>query len=252
MTRTTGTLLGGRVRYEQRAEGYRTGIEPVLLAASVPAAPGDHVLEAGAGAGAGLLCLAARVPGVTGVGIELDPTLAALADANFAANGFTSLSALAADLLAWQGNAATFDHVFANPPWHRANGTASPEPGRRAAKQAPAGLLASWVSTMARVLRPHGTLTLILPSCSLVEAVTALDAARVHEVTLLPLWPRVGTQAKLMMLQGKYLRRGPSRVLPGLVLHQDAGFSAEAEAIISAGQKTILGRPARNRRASRA
>ena len=60
MDTTEGTLLGGRVRYAQPARGYRTGIEPVLLAAAVPAVPGQAVLEAGTGAGAALLCLAAR------------------------------------------------------------------------------------------------------------------------------------------------------------------------------------------------
>ena len=68
---TEGHLLGGRVRYAQPRVGYRTGIEPVLLAAAVAARAGERVLEAGCGAGAGLLCLAARVPGITGLGVEL-------------------------------------------------------------------------------------------------------------------------------------------------------------------------------------
>ncbi len=33
MTTTAGTLLGGRVQYAQPTAGYRTGLEPVLLAA---------------------------------------------------------------------------------------------------------------------------------------------------------------------------------------------------------------------------
>jgi len=247
VTRTAGTLLGGRVRYVQPAGGYRTGIEPVLLAASIPAVSGDRVLEAGTGAGAGLLCLAACVPGISGVGIELDPTLAALALSNFAANGFDRLSVHAGDLMAWRPDAATFDHAFANPPWHRTTGSPPPEEGRRIAKQAPPGLLASWVSAMARALRPRGTLSLILPSSALSEAVVALNAARIQEVTLHPLWPRAETSSKLMILQGKHLGRGPSRVLPGLVLHQGAGYSAEADAIISVGMPTSLAALTRNR-----
>ena len=61
---TDGHLLGGRVSYAQPREGFRSGIEPVLLAAAIPARPGEHVLEGGSGAGAALLCLAARVPGL--------------------------------------------------------------------------------------------------------------------------------------------------------------------------------------------
>ncbi|MFT8614000.1 MAG: SAM-dependent methyltransferase, partial [Gluconobacter oxydans] len=36
-----GFLLGGRVRYDQFAKGYRPGLEPVLMAASLPARPGE-------------------------------------------------------------------------------------------------------------------------------------------------------------------------------------------------------------------
>ena len=75
-------LLDGRVRHDQPAAGHRTGIEPVLLAASIPARAGARVLEGGAGSGAALLCLAHRVPGIIGLGLEIDPALAAIASAN--------------------------------------------------------------------------------------------------------------------------------------------------------------------------
>ena len=39
-------LLGGRVTILQPAGGYRTAIDPVLLAAAVPAQPGETVLDA--------------------------------------------------------------------------------------------------------------------------------------------------------------------------------------------------------------
>jgi tRNA1(Val) A37 N6-methylase TrmN6 len=73
---TTGGLLNGRVTYRQFAAGHRSGFEPVLLAASVPAKTGQCVLEAGTGAGAALLCLSARVPGITGYGLERDAATA--------------------------------------------------------------------------------------------------------------------------------------------------------------------------------
>jgi tRNA1(Val) A37 N6-methylase TrmN6 len=231
---TEGTLLNGRVRYTQFAGGYRTGLEPVLLAASLPAAPGDHVLEAGTGAGAGLLCLAARVPGLTGLGLERDPALAALAGANLAANGHTGCSALRADLLDWQPE-AVFDHAFANPPWHEAASTPSPDAGRRSAKRAAPGLLAAWVAAMARCLRRRGTLSLILPATSLAEGVTALTAAQCPEVTCVPLWPRAGEAARLIILRGVRLGRGPCAVAPGLVLHNGEGFSAAADLVLRAG-----------------
>ena len=135
---TDGHLLDGRVRYAQPRRGFRSGIEPVLLAAAIPARPGSRVLEGGSGAGAALLCLAARVPGVQGLGIEQDPALVALAQQNAAANGWPDLRFMAADIASLPALDG-FDHACANPPYHSDAGTPSPDTSRRAAKRAASG-----------------------------------------------------------------------------------------------------------------
>ncbi len=150
---TEGHLLGGRLRYAQPKDGYRTGIEPVLLAASMPARPGERVLEAGTGAGAALMCLAARVPGVFGVGVEIDPEMAGLARRNIAANGLPGLEVVTGDIAA--SELGSFDHAFANPPWHDRRSTASPLARRRRAKQAEEGVEA-WVAALGRALTATG------------------------------------------------------------------------------------------------
>jgi len=239
MERTEGTLLGGRVRYAQPREGFRTGIEPVLLAASVPARPGARVLEAGTGAGAGLLCLAARVPGVIGTGVEIDPAMAALARANLEANGLSAgLTILEADIVGL-AVAGGFDHAFANPPWHDPAGTAPAIPGRSRAKRAAAGLLDAWIGALARQLRPRGTLGLALPVAALPAAIAALAGARCGSIAILPLWPRAGQAARLMLIRAVAGGRGACHVLPGLALHtgpgEPPGFTPEAETILRHG-----------------
>lgn len=232
---TEGTLLDGRVRYAQCTDGYRTGIEPVLLAAAVPARPGQRVLEAGTGAGAGLLCLAARVPGLIGLGLERDPALAMLARRNFMANGRDGVAVAVADA----GRApvpARIDHAFANPPWHAARASASPIAGRDRARRAQPGLPGAWASGLAMTLRHRGTLTLILPAASLSAWMNALAEAGCGAMALLPLWPHMGKPAKLILLQGVKGARGPCRVLPGLVLHhEDGSFTEAAEAVLRHG-----------------
>jgi tRNA1(Val) A37 N6-methylase TrmN6 len=229
---TEGTLLGGRVRYRQFAAGHRSGFEPVLLAAAVPAKTGDRVLELGTGAGAALLCLAARVPGVGGTGLEIDAALAALANENFEINGLTGVSATVGDV----GNetfGAVFDHVMANPPWHDSAGTASPDAKRALAHQAGQGLLAGWIATMASAVMPRGSLTLIIPAASFAAAAAALTERKFAGIALFPLWPRAGQAAKQVIVQAR--RTGPSRVLAGLVLHDEAGITPAAEAVLRGG-----------------
>lgn len=227
-----GTLLGGRVTYRQTVTGYRTGIEPIVLAASVPARAGDRVVEAGTGAGAGLLALAARIGDFQGLGIERDPDLAALARDNLAANGLTGIDILCADVTTWRPG-AVWDHAMANPPWHDPAGTASPDSGRQGAKFAPAGGLESWCAALGACLRRRGTLSLILPAASLTQGVTALMVAGCAETTVLPLWPHRDEPAKLLILRGIRDGRGASRLLPGVVLHEaDGSYTATATRIL--------------------
>ena len=72
-------FLGGRLHLWQPRRGYRAGVDPVLLAASVPAQAGQSVLDLGCGAGAAMLCLGVRVPGLDLNGLEVQPDYAALA-----------------------------------------------------------------------------------------------------------------------------------------------------------------------------
>ncbi len=222
------------MRYRQPATGFRSGIEPVLLAASIPAQAGARVLEGGTGAGAALLCLAARVPGLRGFGVEADPALAAIAAENLAANGFSGLRIAAGRIE--DAAEAGFDHAFANPPYHTEASTASPHPGRRTAKQGVAEGIARWAEALVARLRPGGTLTLILPVARLPEALAALPASGCGSPAILPLWPRTGIAAKLVLLRGVRAGRAPLRLLPGVVLHAaGGGYTSEAEAILRGG-----------------
>lgn len=233
---SVGHLLNGRVRYAQPRDGFRSGIEPVLLAAAVPARPGERILDGGSGAGAALLCLAARVPGLLGLGVERDPALVALATRNADANGMAGLAFAVADLPALPGDPGTFDHACANPPYHPAGSPPSPLASREAAKRGGPGLLRAWAAALAGPLRHGGTLTLILPAASLSEALDAMAGAGCRANALLPLWPKRGRPARLILLRGVKGGRAPLRLLAGLVLHADAGtFTPEADAVLREG-----------------
>ncbi len=85
---TENALLNGRVRLRQPARGYRAGMDAALLAAACPALPGERVMEAGCGAGAVLMQIAARRPGVALAGLERDADMAGLAQDNAGLNSW--------------------------------------------------------------------------------------------------------------------------------------------------------------------
>ena len=115
---TLDLFLGGKLRIFQPNSGYRAGIDPVLLAASLPVKAGERVLELGCGVGVASLCLMRRVAGVHVSGVEFNPKLADLARRNGRENGLSlnifdgDISDMPRDLLT-----QSFDHVMANPPY---------------------------------------------------------------------------------------------------------------------------------------
>ncbi|MEL6434627.1 MAG: methyltransferase, partial [Pseudomonadota bacterium] len=58
---TKDDFLGGRLQLLQPRAGYRAGIDPVLLAASVEARKGQSILDLGCGVGTAALCIGRRV-----------------------------------------------------------------------------------------------------------------------------------------------------------------------------------------------
>ncbi len=231
---TEDNLLGGRVRLRQPMTGQlRAGLDAVLLAAVLPARPGQRVLEAGCGSGAAMLCLAARVPELVLLAVERDPAMAALAAENAVLNDRIA-RVVAGDVadLALARRLGPWDHAMANPPYWP-GGTAPPAPGRATATHEAGAGLGEWAAFLAAGLRHGGWLGLVLPAARFDEGGTALRAAGCGGTTLLPLWPRAGVPAKRVLLLARKGGRGPAAVLPGLVLHEaDGGWSAAAAAVL--------------------
>ncbi|WP_225768681.1 tRNA1(Val) (adenine(37)-N6)-methyltransferase [Inquilinus sp. Marseille-Q2685] len=226
-------LLDGRVRLRQPRDGYRAAIDPVLLAAAVPAAPGERVADLGCGVGAALLCLAARCPEVSVTGVERDPGLAALARENLGLNGLGGRAAIVEGSVADSIPGAPFDRVMMNPPFlPPGRGRASAHPVKAAANVEDGLDLAGWVVAAARVLKPRGWLTLIHRADRVDEICTALRPG-FGSLTLFPLWPRAGEAARRVLVQARRGGRAPAVLAAGLVLHEaGGGFTPAAQVVL--------------------
>jgi tRNA1Val (adenine37-N6)-methyltransferase len=235
---TRDAFLGGRLSLLQPRDGYRAGTDPVLLAAFVPARPGETVLDLGCGAGTAALCLAARVPGLDLHGLELQPAYAGLARRNAADNGIT-LHVHEGDLRAMpkELRALAFDHVLSNPPFHT-DATPSRDAGRAVAHHEAGGGLADWIAAGLRRLRPGGTLALVQRIERLPEALGGL-AGRAGAVEVLPLVPRAGRPAGRFLLRARKGSRRPFVLHAPLVLHDGSMHLADGDDY-SAAARAVL------------
>ncbi|HXV74625.1 MAG TPA: methyltransferase, partial [Sphingomonadales bacterium] len=216
--------------------GYRAGMDAVLLAAAIPAKEGERTLDVGAATGAAALCLAKRLPGVCASGIEIQESLVEIGRANIELNGLTREVTLTHGSLLDRPApfpAASFDHVFANPPYFEHEQTLAPAaPAKSLAFVSKQASLGDWVDFMLAMAKPRGTVTFIFRA-ERVHDLLSLLVPRAGETVLFPLWPRKGKSAHLILVQARKGVHGASAVAPGLVLHGASnGYTRKAEGVL--------------------
>ena len=226
---THDDFLGGQIQIWQPRKGYRAGVDPVILAASVPAKAGQTVLELGCGVGVASLCLAARVPGLHVTGVEMQADYAALAHRNGSENELP-FAVITADLRALPSDLRQrrFDHVMMNPPYFdRSTGTASDNAGKDIAFGGDTPLQ-TWLEVGAKRVGPRGYLTLIQRMERLPDVVQALDG-RLGSIVVRPIAGRAARPPELFLLQARQEGRTPFRMAPTLIMHDGDSHAGDRE-----------------------
>lgn len=233
---TLDRFLGGRIVAAQPKNGFRAGHDSVLLAAAIPDQPGAHVLELGSGAGVASICFAWRATRSSVQGLEIDPELVEIANANSDRNGMAGRVCFSEiDVRQFRGE--LFDHIFFNPPFHPAGGTQSPNTARNAAKRDPGDAIGIWPDVALNAVRPGGTVTAILSFDRVPDMLTRVKGNR---ALVFPLYSRPGSDPKRAIVQIT-ADQGEIALSVGLVLHRgDGSNSEEAEAILRSASPLAL------------
>jgi tRNA1(Val) A37 N6-methylase TrmN6 len=232
---TVDAFLGGTVEAVQLAGGaHRSGLEAVLLGASLPASFTGTAVDLGAGVGVAAMCLAARCAVATVLAVDRDAdaiaaarsALARPANRAFAGRVTPVLADIAtpeAERTAAGLGRAIADAVVTNPPFHpEGAGTHSPHAARAGAHVLAGDALEPWFRAAASMLRPDGKLVVIFRA----DAIrTLLEAAegRFGAIAILPIHPRAGPRAHRILVRGIKGSRAATAILPGLALHGATG-----------------------------
>lgn len=246
-------FLNGRLHLRQGRGGHRAGTDAVLLAATTPPGEAGPILDVGAGAGAVGLMAALRAPGARVGLVEIDPSAAALARENAAANRLGDRATVyEADLTDPKARRAAglADEkaalVLTNPPFYEAGRVRTTPDAARALAHVAAVPLGEWVRAAIALLAPGGVFAMIHRAETLADCLAAV-AGRLGGVSVLPVLPRAGAPASRILLRGVKGSRAPLALLAPLTLHEaDGRFTAAAEQI-HRGEAGLSGWPGEDR-----
>jgi tRNA1Val (adenine37-N6)-methyltransferase len=235
---TVDAISGGALEIAQHRDGYRFGLDSLLLATDLPALPeGGRVVDLGAAQGAVGLCIANRRSDLAVVCVERQPQLAGLLGENVEHNGLSDrVDLVECDLRSFRDHldAHSADLVVCNPPYYRHGQRRPSENAERAsAHHELHGTLADFVRAAAYVLDQRGWLKVIIPPVRLSDLLDAAEQTDLSAHTLRFFHSRAHDDAYL--LEALFRRGGApdTRIRAPLYIYQNADdYSDEVQSRI--------------------
>lgn len=231
---THDSLLRGQVRLIQPARGFRSSLDPVLLAAFLEP-PYGRFLDIGCGTGALSFLLMHRDPEAGGVGVEVQQRLGALATRGALANRYDRrFSVRVGDARRHTLPAASFDLVVVNPPFQPVGqGELPPDEERSIAHHEIHLTLREWLDLAATLVRPEARVGVVFPATRAAELLAGMCARGLQPVRLRPVYPRRLAGATRVLVESRRLSGPrPLELEPPLVVHEGSGYSAEVRRML--------------------
>jgi tRNA1Val (adenine37-N6)-methyltransferase len=239
---THDTLLRGRVKLLQPRHGFRSSLDPVLLAGFIVPPYGDF-LDIGCASGALSFLLLAQDAAARGQGVEIQPRLAELAGQGAMENGFADRYHVVTGDVRVKGTVAAqaFDLVATNPPFRPVGAGVLPPLSEKAMAHHEVTLtLSEWIEVAAAALRPGGRLVTIFPYDRWEDLRGGLAAHGFFVTRSREVVPRHGEVPNRVLVEATPVEAARAEVVaqrePPLLVHEGHGFSAEVRRMV--GEET--------------
>lgn len=232
-------VLDHKVRLLQPENGFRTSLDSVFLGASCPASgKGERILDMGTGVGGAAFCLLWRVPGIHVTGVDIQQSHIDMARSNIVLNtqeGHADF--VCADIRNYADN-DRFDHVICNPPYLEAGSYTPSSSEERAIALGHHGSdldVSDWIDAGFKNLKSGGSLSMI-HRADMVDKIIQGMGRRFGAIEIIPLYPKLGQEAKRVIVRAIKDRKTPARIRAGIILHEEDGaYTEQADAVLRTG-----------------
>ena len=241
---TTDHFLDRSIAVKQiKGSGHRSGLDAIMLAATLPGDLHGQVADLGAGAGVVGMAVAHRCPASQVDLFEIDAGLVELSNQSLkldqnshllerVKSHCTDVTLADQPLLSVARKPGTYSAIVCNPPYNDAGHQASPDESRALAHVAAPTTADVWVKTAAQMAAHKACLALIVRPANLTEYLSSIQRS-FGNVILKPLHAKHDEPATRLLIGSRKGGKAALKMLPPLVLHQsDGAFSQEAEEIL--------------------
>ncbi|MBQ8162121.1 MAG: tRNA1(Val) (adenine(37)-N6)-methyltransferase [Clostridia bacterium] len=224
--------LGWRnLRIFQKKEGFRYGMDAVLLADFARMGRRDRVADLGTGTGILPILLFGRDKGDSYDVFELQETMADMARRSFEINGmeaFTSVHIMDVSDIPQKIPPCQWDHVICNPPYGTpGGGIKNPSETIALSRHQGEEGISPWLRSAAHLLRSRGRLSIIYPAQRMLELMTKMQEMHLEPKRIRLIYPRVEKAANLVLIEAQKDARPLLHTEPPLIVYGMDGQMTE-------------------------
>ncbi len=235
-------LQNGGLRILQKREGFRFGMDAVLLAHFTRLRPGDRVADMGTGTGILPLLMSTMEPTARFFAFEWQPELADMAKRSVRLNGLEERICIFGEdyrNAACRLGAACMDAVVCNPPYGK-QGCANPSESasQRLSRHETECTLAETAQACAAVLKNRGRLWIVFPAERLLELADALRQSRLEPKRLRMVCVQANKAPYLALVEAVKSARPTLHWLPALIVRREDGTVTDEISTMYAGGQT--------------
>jgi tRNA1Val (adenine37-N6)-methyltransferase len=221
---TLETLEEGKLQILQKKRGYRFSIDAILLSEFVRIRKDGKAIDLGTGCGILPLLLSQTTKGRSFLGVEVQKTLADLAEKNVVLNHSQHrITILHQDYrtLPRIFPAGSFHVVVSNPPYRKCrSGRVNPSQEKAVARHEILGAIDDLVSVAAYLLLPKGRLYLIFPASRAVDVIASLRRHTLEPKRIRFVYAYAEAGAKFILVESVKDSGVELKIMAPLILHE--------------------------------